>query len=69
MQLRQLQTKLSAANTRVAELEAQAAQDNPLALEANHYGAREHLPNTGSVQNVGVESKSEDFVVLCGHEP
>ncbi|CAK9108399.1 unnamed protein product, partial [Durusdinium trenchii] len=32
--LMQLQTKLSAANTRVAELEAQAAQDNPLALEA-----------------------------------
>lgn len=37
MQLRQLQAKLSAAHTRVAELEAQAAQDKPVVLEARHY--------------------------------
>lgn len=33
--LRQLQAQLSAAHTRVAELEAQAAQDKPSALEAS----------------------------------
>lgn len=40
-QLRQLQAELSTAHTRVAELEAQAAQDKPVALEASHYEAGE----------------------------
>ena len=35
--LRQLQAKLSAAHTRVAELEAQAAQDQSLAPKANFF--------------------------------
>ena len=35
--LRQLEAQLSAAHTRVAELEAQSAQDKPVVLEARFF--------------------------------